>query len=150
MNRRIKIALLILATVGVSACSRLQPVEVIHQKVPASSQAPLTTSSLRPALIQALLRNRWTIEQDEPNRLLARLDFRGHSASITLDYVADRYDIRYRDSEELGYKNGKIHKRYNALVKKLDRTIQQEVRLAQSLATIPRELPREVPQPIPQ
>lgn len=135
MTRFIKLAFFTLAIFGLAACSRLQPVQVIHQQVPPApqTQGTLSASDLRPALVRALVRSKWTIEQDEPNRLLARLDFRGHSAAITLDYVAERYDIRYRDSKELGYQDGKIHKRYNALVKRLDRVIQQEIRIAQNL-----------------
>ena len=134
MHRHLKSILLVLAVVGVTACSRQQPIVTVHQQVPPHANQ-LTVQTLRPALVRALVRCKWTIEQEEANRILARIDFRGHSASITLDYVADRYDIRYRDSHELDYEDGKIHKRYNALVKKLDRTIQQEVRMAQNVNT---------------
>ncbi|MEO4048533.1 hypothetical protein AAFN46_15765 [Pseudomonas sp. CAU 1711] len=136
MTRSIKTLCLVLTLVGVAACSRQQPVLTIHQQVPPHATA-LNEQTLRPALIRALVRCKWSVEQEEANRILARIDFRGHSASITLDYVADRYDIRYRDSHDLDYENGKIHKRYNALVKKLNRAIQQEVRIAQNLNTQP-------------
>lgn len=132
MFRHIKPLLLIMAVLGIVACSRQQPILTVHQQLPPHA-SQLTVQTLRPALIRALVRCKWTIEQEEANRILARIDFRGHSASITLDYVSDRYDIRYRDSHDLDYENGKIHKRYNALVKKLSRTIQQEVRMAQNV-----------------
>ncbi len=130
--------LLGLALLGLIACSRIQPIAVVHQQVPADAPAVHSAQALQPALLRALVRGRWTVEEVQPNQVLARIDLRGEqSASITVDYVDGRYDIRYRDSSELQYADGSIHKRYNSLVKKLDRLIVQEIRLAQDLSRIP-------------
>ncbi|MGG2395523.1 hypothetical protein ACJRW5_01040 [Pseudomonas sp. SH1-B] len=123
--------LFVLLLVGLAACSRVQPIMTVHQELPANTT--LSDEQLREPLIRALTRARWTLEEEEANRILARIDFRQHSASITIDYAGGRYDIRYRDSQDLDYADGKIHKRYNALVKKLNRVILQEVRIAQNL-----------------
>ncbi len=138
MVKYLRPLLLGLALLGLMACSRIQPVMVVHQQVPATAPAVSSAQALQPALLRALVRGRWTVEEVQPNQLLARIDLRGEqSASITLDYVAGRYDIRYRDSTALDYADGNIHKRYNSLVKKLDRLIVQEIRLAQDLSRIP-------------
>lgn len=121
----------ILLLAGLAACSRVQPILTVHQQLPATTT--LNDEQLRTPLIRALTRVKWTIEEEEANRILARIDFRQHSASITIDYAGGRYDIRYRDSHDLDYADGKIHKRYNALVKKLNSVILQEVRIAQNL-----------------
>ena len=123
--------LFVLMLVGLAACSRAQPIMTVHQQLPATTT--LSDEQLREPLIRALTRAKWTLEEEEANRILARIDFRQHSASITIDYAGGRYDIRYRDSHDLDYADGKIHKRYNALVKKLNRVILQEVRIAQNL-----------------
>lgn len=123
--------LFVLMLVGLAACSRVQPVMTVHQQLPATTT--LSDEQLREPLIRALTRAKWTLEEEEANSILARIDFRQHSASITIDYAGGRYDIRYRDSHDLDYADGKIHKRYNALVKKLNRVILQEVRIAQNL-----------------
>ncbi|WP_296269569.1 hypothetical protein [Pseudomonas sp. UBA6323] len=123
--------LFVLMLAGLAACSRVQPVMTVHQQLPATTT--LSDEQLREPLIRALTRAKWTLEEEEANRILARIDFRQHSASITIDYAGGRYDIRYRDSHDLDYADGKIHKRYNALVKKLNRVILQEVRIAQNL-----------------
>ncbi|MFV9655016.1 hypothetical protein ACNFCK_08855 [Pseudomonas sp. NY15366] len=123
--------LFVLMLVGLAACSRVQPIMTVHQQLPATTT--LSDEQLREPLIRALTRAKWTLEEEEANRILARIDFRQHSASITIDYAGGRYDIRYRDSHDLDYADGKIHKRYNALVKKLNRVILQEVRIAQNL-----------------
>jgi len=118
-----------------TACSRIQPIVTVDQQVPTHAQALQSAESLQPALIRALLRCRWKIEEIQPNKLLARIDLRGQqSASITLDYANGRYDILYRDSSNLQYADGKIHKRYNSLVIKLNRAIQQEIGVAQALS----------------
>ncbi|WP_212629109.1 hypothetical protein [Pseudomonas sp. KB-10] len=123
--------LFVLILAGLAACSRVQPIMTVHQQLPATTT--LSDEQLREPLIRALTRAKWTLEEEEANRILARIDFRQHSASITIDYAGGRYDIRYRDSHDLDYADGKIHKRYNALVKKLNRVILQEVRIAQNL-----------------
>lgn len=123
--------LFVLMLAGLAACSRVQPIMTVHQQLPATTT--LSDEQLREPLIRALTRAKWTLEEEEANRILARIDFRQHSASITIDYAGGRYDIRYRDSHDLDYADGKIHKRYNALVKKLNRVILQEVRIAQNL-----------------
>lgn len=130
--------LLGLALLGLMACSRIQPIAVVHQQVSTEAPAIQSAQALQPALLRALVRGRWTVEEVQPNQVLARIDLRDEqSASITVDYVDGRYDIRYRDSKELQYADGSIHKRYNSLVKKLDRLIVQEIRLAQDLSRIP-------------
>nr|WP_256834309.1 hypothetical protein [Pseudomonas oleovorans] len=55
---------------------------------------------------------------------------RDHQAEITIPYSASSYSIRYRDSQNLGYKNGKIHRNYNKWIHNLDRSIQQELNRA--------------------
>lgn len=56
---------------------------------------------------------------------------RDHRADITIAYDADSYSIRYRDSQNMDYNNGKIHRNYNRWVANLNYDIQR------ALAAIP-------------
>ncbi|MEA1136039.1 hypothetical protein U8M49_27900, partial [Klebsiella pneumoniae] len=44
-------------------------------------------------------------------------------AAIDIRYTRNSYAITYRDSRDLGYKDGKIHRNYNRWVSMLDRDI---------------------------
>ncbi len=67
----------------------------------------------------------WIIKQLEPGHLEATIYVRSHMAKVDITYDAAAYSIRYNDSENLGYKNGKIHRNYNKWVKNLDMDIQR-------------------------
>jgi hypothetical protein len=126
MYRLSKLLLVSLAIASLLACSRVQPIREIHQPVPLANYH----GDFHQILLQALAHGKWVVEEDRPQQILARIDFRGHSASITLNYSATRYDILYRDSEKLRYADGKIHKRYNALVKRLHGLTQHYMKLS--------------------
>ena len=67
----------------------------------------------------------WIIKQLEPGHLEATIYVRSHMAKVDIHYDAAAYSILYNDSEDLGYKNGKIHRNYNKWVKNLDMDIQR-------------------------
>lgn len=137
MTRRIPHLLLILAVLALGACSRLQPVLTVQQPLPTDSASYLDEQAMQQVLGRALTRTRWQIEEGRPGFIVAHMDFRGrHKVWIDIDYAPDHYAIRYRDSENLGHADGKIHKRYNALVKKLNGTVQQELRVARNLKAL--------------
>ncbi len=137
MPRNISRILLILMLLGLGACSRMQPVLTVQQPLPTDSASYLDEQAMQQALIRALTRTRWQIEGGHQGLMQAHMDFRGrHKIWIDIDYAPDHYNIRYRDSQNLDYADGKIHKRYNALVKKLNGVIQQELRVARSMKAL--------------
>jgi hypothetical protein len=86
------------------------------------------------AILAALAKRGWTVTKVEPERIAASLTLRGkHHAEIDIDYNPVAYQIRYRDSWGLGYKDGKIHRNYNRWVANLSKSIQQELQMAQLL-----------------
>ena len=132
-----RLLLLALTTLGLLACNSTQPLLSVHQPVPATAPALQEQQLMQRTLVSALVRRKWQVEQTLPNQVLAKIELRGEqSASIAIDYDASGYDIRYRDSQNMDYADGQIHKRYNGLVKKLNRTIAQEMRFAQSISAI--------------
>ena len=49
-------------------------------------------------------------------------------AAVNIRYSLSNFRIEYRDSRELGYNDGKIHRNYNRWVYNLDKSIMRELK----------------------
>ncbi|MDQ7987747.1 hypothetical protein QYS36_22630 [Pseudomonas sp. G34] len=125
MSRFNRFALLAVLLLGITACTS-KPVLNISSSVPPT--AAKSQDDMRRAILTALQRRQWTVERADQGQILASITRRSHEAQITIPYTASSYSIRYRDSHNLGYRDGKIHRNYNKWVRNLDRSIQQELR----------------------
>ena len=67
----------------------------------------------------------WIVKQVEPGHVEATIYVRSHMAKVDIMYDAAAYSIRYNNSENLGYKDGKIHRNYNKWVNNLNMDIQR-------------------------
>ena len=64
------------------------------------------------------------LQRLSPQLVQAEITVRGQFyAAIDIRYTRNSYAITYRDSRDLGYKDGKIHRNYNRWVSMLDRDI---------------------------
>ncbi len=69
----------------------------------------------------------WRMKEIAPGHLEAIIYVRSHMAKVDIKFTNASYSILYKDSENLKYKDGKIHKAYNSWVNNLDRDIQVEL-----------------------
>ncbi len=118
-------ALLAVLLLGITACGS-KPVMNINSSAPPA--VVKGEDDMRRAILTALQRRQWTVERADRGQIMAQYTRRGHQADITIPYTASTYAIQYRDSHNLDYHDGTIHRAYNKWVRKLDRTIQQELR----------------------
>ena len=65
----------------------------------------------------------WEITEIEPGYLEGSVHVRSHVAVIDIRFDTTHYTITYNRSENLDYKNGKINKRFNDWIHRLDRDI---------------------------
>ncbi|UQY37202.1 hypothetical protein K8U54_12195 [Pseudomonas fulva] len=138
MSRFNRFALLAVLLLGIAACGS-KPVMNINSSAPPA--VVKGEDDMRRAILTALQRRQWTVERADGGQIMAQYTRRGHQADITIPYSAATYSIQYRDSQNLDYHDGTIHRAYNKWVRKLDRTIQQELRRP-SLPT-PSDIPGE-------
>jgi hypothetical protein len=88
----------------------------------------MTAEQVREAIVTAAARRRWVVQEQSPSSMLATIDVRGkHSATVDITYDTTGYAIAYRDSSNLDYEDGEIHKNYNGWVIKLDKAIRKEL-----------------------
>ena len=59
----------------------------------------------------------------DPGLINGRLVLRGHTAVIDVRYTATNYSITYKESANLDYRDGQIHKNYNGWIENLNRDI---------------------------
>lgn len=127
MSRFTRFGLILALLLGVAACTS-KPVMNIENRTPVV--AVRSEDDMRRAILAALQSRQWTVERADRGNIMAMIQRRSHQAEISIPYSASNYSIRYRDSQNLGYKNGKIHRNYNKWIHNLDRSIQQELNRA--------------------
>lgn len=127
MSRFTRFALVAALLLGVAACTS-KPVMNVENRTPPA--AVRSEDDMRRAILAALQSRQWTVERADRGNIMALIQRRSHQAEISIPYSATSYSIRYRDSQNLGYKNGKIHRNYNKWIHNLDRSIQQELNRA--------------------
>ena len=86
-----------------------------------------TMAQIEQAIISAAAKRRWSPKVEKPGLVSARIEVRSHTAEIEIPYSRAAFSIHYRDSENLDYHDGKIHRNYNRWIANLAMDIQQEL-----------------------
>jgi hypothetical protein len=123
-------AVLMLVAVALFAvgCQTTQPIyNVIDSPVTTSGPKPATMDDVQKAIIRAGAQLGWAITPEKPGRLTGRITLRTHQAVADIEYSTKSYSIKYRDSVDLGAKDGQIHRNYNGWVQNLDKAIRAQL-----------------------
>lgn len=114
------------ALLALGACTSkplLTPNEQLHLAQPVSDV------QVKKAVLLTLKKRGWSVTRNDPGLVQAEIDVRSKFyAAVDIPYSASGYQIRYRDSREMGYHDGKIHRNYNRWVHALDRNILRELK----------------------
>jgi hypothetical protein len=86
-----------------------------------------TVDVVQHAILSACKVRGWVPRVVQPGIIEARLTVRSHQALVEITYTDNSYAITYKDSENLDYSNGSIHRNYNRWVVNLSDTIQKEI-----------------------
>ena len=121
MSSLLRAALITLALLTTAGCTS-KPVLNTQHELPATSQ--VSEEKMKQVIVAALQKREWTVQRLSPQLVQAEITVRGQFyAAIDIRYTRNSYAITYRDSRDLGYKDGKIHRNYNRWVSMLDRDI---------------------------
>ncbi len=119
---------LVLGLVGVGCGARLIP---LRDQGAVMLPQPVQETEMRAAIARALQARRYTVEQEQPNKVVARLDARGTVLRLNIEYSATQYNIQYLDSQGLNYsvspQGPMISRSYANYVEGLRRAIQDEI-----------------------
>jgi hypothetical protein len=122
----LRAALITLALLTAAGCTS-KPVLNTQHDLPANAQ--VSEEKMKTVIVNALQKREWTVQRLSPQRVQAEITVRNqYYAAIDITYTRNSYAITYRDSRELGYKDGKIHRNYNRWVNNLDSDIMAGLR----------------------
>lgn len=121
MSSLLRATLITLALLTTAACTS-KPVLNTQHDLPANAQ--VSEEKIKQVIVVALQKREWSVQRLSPQLVQAEITVRNQFyAAIDIRYTRNSYAITYRDSRDLGYKDGKIHRNYNRWVSMLDRDI---------------------------
>ena len=120
-----KILILLSGVLLLAACKTAPVLNVTNEPVNSVAGQPgLTIEQVENVIIGAAIKRGWKPKVVNEGLIEARLDLRQHTAIINIAYTPTTYSIKYVDSQNLHYNNGKIHRNYNNWISHLSRDIQ--------------------------
>jgi hypothetical protein len=118
-----KISLVLVLVMVVAGCTSRPIVNVTDQPVVAMAGAQLSGDQVRDSIVKAGVGLGWVMTPVSPGLISGRLALRDHVATAEIRYSAATYSITYKDSTNLNYRDGQIHKNYNSWIENFDRDI---------------------------
>ena len=111
-----------------SGCTS-QPIQNVEKRaIPAQGDGSQPTlAQIELAIISAAAKRRWMPKVVRSGLITATTDVRKHSADIEIPFSRETFSIIYKDSENLDYRKGSIHRNYNRWIANLALDIQQEL-----------------------
>ena len=126
MSCLLRITLIALALLGTVSCTSkpiLNPDRTLHASIHSDR------AQMQQAIVKTLVARGWTVQKITPQLVQAQITVREqYHAEIDIPYSANHYQIVYRDSSGLDYKDGKIHKNYIRWVRLLDMGIVRDLK----------------------
>lgn len=134
MSPSIRAVALGLALAGLAGCTS-KPVLNPTEQLTASHA--YSQPQVQQAILKAIAERGWTARNVGPSVIQADITVRNtFFAAVDIHYSPSQFRIAYRDSRELGYNDGKIHRNYNRWVYNLDRSIVRELNAAHTQSLV--------------
>jgi hypothetical protein len=117
MNMIHRVAALLTLALLLGGCTS-KPVYNVKETLPAGTG--YTEDRINSAIVSSLNERKWVIQSARPGMIKAAITVRGrHHAEIDIPYNATSFQINYRSSTGLNYKDGEIHRNYNRWIDRL-------------------------------
>ena len=104
-----------------------RPLILNIENSPINSTQELTVDDVERAIIEGARVRGWQPRVVEPGHIEAVLYIRSHVAKVDIYFGTTSYSINYKDSVNLDYKDGRIHRNYNKWVQNLNSDIQSKI-----------------------
>ncbi len=125
MKNIIRATLFILVLTLIVGCAgRTKPVYNVENQAIVFN---LTIEQVEKAIIKSGIQKKWKMMIVKSGEIVGNILVRSHKARIQIDYTDKFYAITYLESNNLLYKDGKIHRNYNRWINNLDQTIQSNL-----------------------
>ena len=144
MKAKYLLVVLLGAVMAVTTGCRTNAVYNVPDQSVLTNKSQLTEEDVKKAIIRAGSTLGWNMFADKPGNVLGTLRLRKHMAQVDIYYDLNKYNITYKDSQNLNYeaagseytdedgnshinKNSTIHSNYNGWVQNLDRAIKAQL-----------------------
>jgi hypothetical protein len=99
---------------------------------PIESAKPLTLDQIQKAIIDAGIKQTWSMTPIKPGEMLGEFNIQSHQIHVMIPYTTKSYSILYKDSSNLRYDPEKrtIHVNYAKWIERLDNEIKARLRMA--------------------
>jgi len=126
MRFRSALGVLVLALV-IAGCRTAPITNVDDAVIPTVAGKTLTQEQVRSAIIRGGGALGWQMKDEGPDKLVATLLIRTHTAVVDIPYSTTSYSIKYRSSINLDESGGKIHSNYNGWIQNLQKSINTQL-----------------------
>lgn len=123
---KLRLFLLLLAMPIVAAGCRTAPIYNVYE-VPVITTHTVKLDEIKKAIIRAGASLGWEMKPVSPGHVIGTLHLRSHTAVVDVTYNPQTYSIVYKDSVNLKYSGGQIHRNYNGWIQNLDRNIKAQL-----------------------
>lgn len=127
--KRIKAVCVGVFALLIVGCATKPVEEVSHEAVVTSSGRHVSMATMRRAILRAGHEENWRMRTVRSGLIVAIHNKGKYSATVEIPYNSHTFSIVYKDSANLGYKEGKINKHYNKWVEGLDKAIRRQLTL---------------------
>ena len=110
-----------------ASCTSRPIVNITDSPIVTTGGRQLTEDQVRKAIVSAGNGLGWVIAPVSPGMVTGTLNLRTHLAVVDIRYTTKSFSIIYKDSTNLHYRNGQIHRDYNGWIENLDRDIRSEL-----------------------
>ncbi len=117
-----------LLLVVIPSCTRWPILNLKNEPLPMLvDDSTYTKEQVREAIIEGCRRRGWVARPKEEGLIEASIIVREHRAKVEIRYDETNISILYKDSYNLGYSGGTIHRNYNRWIVYLYRSILSEL-----------------------
>lgn len=125
MRKICTVMAIFIIAIATSGCGSKPMLKLENNKIPSlNNGSPMKLEVVKSVILRSCEGRGWVTKDKGGNVIEAQYSGRDHRAIIEIPYSQNSYSIVYKDSDGLGYKNGKIHNNYNRWVRYLSEDIQ--------------------------
>ncbi|HLB16708.1 MAG TPA: hypothetical protein VJM14_17410 [Burkholderiales bacterium] len=123
----LKVLFVAFAAAALAACT-LQPIyNVKGAPVETPGGKPPTLAEVEKAVVRAGSALGWKMQPVRPGVMVGTITLRSHTAIVDVTFDTRTFNITYKDSVDLNYDGGNIHRNYNGWIQNLDKGIRAQL-----------------------
>ena len=123
----LKVLFVAFAAAALAACT-LRPIfNVKGAPVETPGGKPPTLAEVEKAVVRAGSALGWKMQPVRPGVMVGTITLRSHTAIVDVTFDTRTFNITYKDSVDLNYDGGNIHRNYNGWIQNLDKGIRAQL-----------------------